>query len=1263
MLSLRLEEPSEYETHTVTFLSYWNTLHFCRGREDTRKERVAKADADGVLCVNCEYCDWREVKQQNIGYSIGAHRRSCSAYAEYYRSRGGAEQLGTYDDFCCYPGDAAEEVDESIEVVHEENCGDYIIQRSVHPVKRTTNDNKKHQERMRILDDIRQEDERQFVDCRTTCEDIDADKQMNSEDVNPFMGPFPDKDGIEATSSTHVFEHQVLIERILSDPLPDMRGKKSPEATVALLDLGFSMNISERNGDLLLAYLKEYSSGVFFTKWRGVKDAFNRQFKDVCKLQQLDIPLPPEFFGAIDCEGQPLKPVSCFFYNILLRLGEACLEINPDDFTAQYTTCDRVKGTEERIFNTFPKAKLFQRFTFWTKSTHGEKATCIVVAIYYDAALATMSRSFCPLIMFILNCTGKSFRPIFIGYCPIDLAYTDESLTKILHSKSVVGKPAKRSIKYAIRFAKRQALQQFLVHVLSPILESSVNGLKLQIGSDKTQTKYRPVVIYAIVHLGNFIGDSAALHDLASVKMGCKECRCRICTCSNLACFGTKNRNFTPRSSKLMYALTHKLGEIELYKFRRSCGIQVDLISNEEKELRTYCERLSARLGVIGGGNGVIALWEPAESAKVFSFYLALVIDYLHTLWKGICEFAASGVLQIAHCISRHWERLGLDPKYQFAKANLDERLSRWAGLNESFHPVRLVHLEKVTDLLKADAKDQKGKERTTGVIRGCFPAWQMPNLCLQLIFGIGCEGSVIPNEMILISNDVMDRYGNPTTISLKSLSGVLEVAFFCEANSLTETQLHIMAERIDSACLNLVDLHDLKMKLFRRTMPLKPKSLPGEPLKKIEPPKKYEFPRNVKTHSTTHFPQQIRFFGAFSGAINSSLGEASHKMNVTEAFGRSSTILATSAAQMARHTLRKELARRQMQFCLKTCATVDDLAFEDEDEELEADGNNNTVSLRFHAIVQHGSVDLQPRATDDMLEPVTREGQRGDKFMHPLLERKELYTLLVKASKSNAWINSVFQQWNKGSDPEVKIRLFGGVKCEGHTDAGVAPFILRATRGGRGDAKYRAAFNSCEISYEQDNFSFGKILALVGFQGRNYALPGVCPIPQPDLQLRLWVAVARYEKEIVVNRSFPFNTFKFEATKRGGRLSLDFVEIHSIHRPCFMTISSDAVRDLRLETQRNYTKMRWFCIPFDRAVKTENFEYEDSETLPFATPEDMEAKLIELDLNHDYDLPLGDISKILGKKDVLVVEEEQGDTSESDEDARDFFWESDGES
>ena len=849
------------------------------------------------------------------------------------------------------------------------------------------------------------------------------------------------------------------------------------------------MNVSSRSGDHLLAFLKEYTSGVFFTRWEGVKTAFNRQFKDICKLQELEIPLPVEFFGTIDCEGNSLKPVSCFYYNILHRLGEACLEIDPEDFTTHFTTFDKVKGTEERIFNTFPKAKLFQRFCFWTKKTHGAKACCLVITIYFDATLATSSTSICPIIMFILNCTGVSFRPIFIGYCPIDLAYSDEYLTQVLHKQAKgSSKPAKRSCKYAIRFAKRQTLQNFITHVLSPILGTSDKGIKLQIGSRKTQPTCVPLEIFAVVHLGNFNGDSAALHDLASVKIGCKDCRCRQCTCDNLACFGPANRNFSPRNSKLMYALAAKLGEIELFKFRKSCGLSVGTISEEEKSLRKVVKKAGMKLGVIPGRNNVITLWEAAEKAKVFYFYLALLLDYLHTLWKGICEYAASGVLQTIHCISRHYSKLNLPEKYIHGKANLDARLARWTGLKESLHPVRLVHLQKVTDLLKADAKGGKASDKISGLISGNFPAWQMPNLCLQLIFGIGCEGAVIPNTTMLISEDVTKRFGNPTTICINALSSVLEVAYYCEANALTQTQLATMRDFIDTMCLNLVHLHDLKMKICQRTMPVAKETsdAPVEPPKPPKPRKEYEMPRNIKTHSTTHFPNQIEEFGAFSGPMNTALGEKSHQINVGEAYGRSSRVLATSNAEMARYCLRKELAQRQMKFLTESKVTKEISSLskgtrvrqgnpakyegqegEDEDDEELLSCAGVEVEMTFHAVGNLGSVDLTPAQDDSMLKPLNGK----DQFLHPLLKRNELWREFSRARDKDSWVRNLLKKWRQGFDPtHVKIRLFGGVKSDGNQESGVAPFYLRANREYRGNSRNRVpacqVFNSFEINY-----------------------------------------------------------------------------------------------------------------------------------------------------------------------------------------------------
>jgi len=1273
---------TKYEPRKFVFLI--SKAIYYRQRNIDRMARVAQGKLVCSKILNCPHCSWEEVQDKNSGQVLGAHKRVCAATV-----KSALREPNMILDDCNDPfsGEGYIE-DEEFEII-EEDHDDFIVQ-IAHPFQQTAQATEKHKERMKILDSIRIQPDILFdVQDLLSANEFGVQEEEDSEVV---IQDENEDSGLASKASLDVFLHQQGIEQILSNPFPDLKGGKNPEACVALLDLGLSMNVSVRNGDRLLAFLKEYTAGVFFTRWGGLKDAFNRQFKDICKLQQLEIPLPCEFFGTKDCEGNSLTPVSCFYYNILHRLGEACLEIDPEDFTTHFTNFDKVKGTEERIFNTFPKAKLFQRFCCWTKKTHGAKAACIVLSIYFDAALATSSTSMCPLVMFILNCTGVSFRPIFIGYCPIDLAYSDERLTKILQKQAKgTAKPAQRSCKYAIRFAKRQALQIFLTHVLSPILGTADRGIKLQIGSIKTQPNCVPLEIFSIVHLGNFLGDSAALHDLASVKIGCKDCRCRQCFCSNLACFGADNRNFSPRNSKLMYALASKLGEIELFKFRKSCGLPVETISEEEKALRQVTQRVGMKLGVIPGRNNVITLWEAAETAKVFYFYLALLLDYLHTLWKGICEYAASGVLQTVHCISRHCDKLQLPGKYTFGKANLDERLSRWTGLKESFHPVRLVHLQKVTDLLKADAKGGKASDKISGLISGNFPAWQMPNLCLQLIFGIGCEGAVIPNSSMLISEDVSKRHGNPTTICINALSSVLEVAYYCEANALTETQLKTMAEFIDTACLNLVHLHDLKTKLCQRTMPLTKKTsdAPFEHPKPPKPPKKYEMPRNIKTHSTTHFPNQIEEFGAFSGAINTALGEKSHQDNVGEAYGRSSRVLATSTAEMARHCLRKELAHRQMKFFTESkvtkgisslsegtlvrqgkAAEYDWQVVEDDDEELLPDARNGTVQMTFHAVGNLGSVDLIPTQDDSMLKPLDDE----DQFLHPLLTRAELWGELCRAGSKDSWVKSLLKKWTQGFDPaHVKIRLFGGLKSDGDQETGVAPFYLRANRKYRGNARNRIkpcqVFNSFEINYEDSPKTFGKVLALVGFQdwAPPSCLPCVLPVPQGNLQLKLWVAVARYEKVSRTHGStLPFETFKFEAGRR-ARLGIDFIEVNSVHRPCLMIISSDADPDKRFETKHNLLEMRWFCIPFDRAVKTDNSEYasyaKSFETAPgvspFATQEVMKIMLREFDLHgkHDAQVTGLDPTTFLETGTVVAEEPPSEDDENSDDNTDEFDW------
>ena len=74
--------------------------------------------------------------------------------------------------------------------------------------------------------------------------------------------------------------------------------------------------------------------------------------------------------------------------------------------------------------------------------------------------------------------------------------------------------------------------------------------------------------------------------------------------------------------------------------------------------------------------------------------------------------------------------------------------------MQESLQPVSLVHLNGVSNLIKCEAKKGSASvSKTTGIITSFFPAWQMPNLVLQLIFGFGSDGHVIPNVNIHLSD------------------------------------------------------------------------------------------------------------------------------------------------------------------------------------------------------------------------------------------------------------------------------------------------------------------------------------------------------------------------------------------------------------------------------------------------------------------------------------------------------------------------------
>ena len=1053
------------------------------------------------------------------------------------------------------------------------------------------------------------------------------------------------------TADQLVYNHQKMVERIIRNPLDDIRGGKDVKANMDIYALGSKLGVTKQEGQLLLNHcrMSACEPGHIFQTWDGLRKAVRRKIKRQLGVKVLNIPLPEQYFGCHDISQNDLKPVKCYFYPILDRIGEACLAIDPKDFCKTFDA-EQLDISLSRVYTTFPTAKLFQRFSIETERVHGIGVATLCVALFFDEANATGSRSANPLIGFILNALRDSFRPIFFGYCPLDLPYSDSYLKKLLTSK-LKGKGKKKGMNKKlcgeiIRFARRNALQQFLKFVISPLLECGL--VRLQIGFDRGEgSNFLELVVK--MYFANAIGDAAALHDLGSVKLKA----CRWCLTKSLSSFGETAHCFPERDSKLMHNLCAELGSHMLDDFERACGKKTGKRTEEERVRRTYVERMGKEFSAIPGFNVVILLFLKYEEKSLLKFYRSLSIDFLHTLWKGLVEYAVAWSLQLVHYFSNFSVILTGSYKYRNGMALLDQRFAEWSGVKESLQPFRFVTMQAVSTLLKSESIDGKKQLKCTGIITGSLPAWQLPGVAMRILLCLGTDGSIVPNENIQILDDFAV---NPTDIILRSLTSVVELCLFCESNCLNERQLNTFVKCIDNAQACLVEEFDFRKKVATLC----------RPRAKTTNDKKAGV---IKPHMMSHIPEQIRDLAADSRSFNAAIGEKSHQVNVNWAFRSTSRKLATSEREMCQNLLVRELCGHvdQLSSCCSTRKNFEEEGSEDDDSEKEGDEGSESGTEEQFAIYQvignKGAEELRPTGKDSFVGP-TKEGSNMN-FLHPMCTSSELWMQLVaylkeskklqagQKSKDN-FIEEWYSVFTKEHSPEEKklnpgrktrFRLVGGVKCLGDSTTGFPPCVYRANQRdtGNGSHKPRPVFNSVEVSYDPSDYredavektTFAKIMALVVL-GKNKATPppgaagatgatGAACAAAPSASVageapwdeHIYFCVARYKRALIKGKGqMPFHEYKLETNKVGsGGLGLDFLSSDSIYRPCFMTGVAAQVE----VNKDNFSRLRWFCLPFDRWVKHDNTYWDDfvgqTNSTSFKTSAQIEDLMTKMEL------------------------------------------------
>ena len=231
-----------------------------RARETQRLQKLSEAQFKGEKVLRCGYgqCAWAIVGTgASSQRSLGQHYRNCVSYAQHQASRRDAGSSDSSWSDGIAMGDLAEDEGGAAledDVVYEQ-YEDYVV------AVGTLRDD--------VVDPPRRSDAAEILAQQTHTDVLDGfDFNAN-----------PNILSSESSASYEILSHQQKVEGVIDNPLPDLRKEKSSGANVDLYQLGAHLNLSDRKGDLLLSYLERYSSEGFFSKWKDLRQAFQRQFK------------------------------------------------------------------------------------------------------------------------------------------------------------------------------------------------------------------------------------------------------------------------------------------------------------------------------------------------------------------------------------------------------------------------------------------------------------------------------------------------------------------------------------------------------------------------------------------------------------------------------------------------------------------------------------------------------------------------------------------------------------------------------------------------------------------------------------------------------------------------------------------------------------------------------------------------------------------------------------------------------------------------